>query len=321
MWSKVGYIEKFKYYWVKANSSSRSSGEFGLYLSFCCEFIVRAALVHRNPALNANIDDASVMYASGLPSIGKEKTINFNVAIGRLKLLLPQVSEDHMKALILMSSFRNNELHTDKRGFLDDQLDAVWPNILAVFVEISEFILEDLDELIGKRDADQAKLILKNFNKKKVKRISDLISIEKERFFSLSSDEIDIIRNKNNINSDYFSVNKGQYFWASKCPACANIGLLYGHSIGHSEPFLEMEEIVQEIRVQPDGFECKCCGFKVKGLDEVLAAKFRHEYSHNDSLDPVEFHGIDPLDYVDVGQIIQDYGDEQNAYTLKELNL
>ncbi|KZD01394.1 MULTISPECIES: hypothetical protein [unclassified Thalassospira] len=316
MWDKNGYLAKFKRYWARANSSSRQAIEFRLYLSFCSEFLVRAALVHKSPVLNASVDEASLRFGGGIPGAGNERSVKLETAIARLKLLVPNLNDEEHKALVAVSAFRNTELHSDKDGFLGDQLETIKPSILSAFVKIAEFMDENLEDILGKREADQAREISKQISIKKKRRTVDLIKIEKERFFSQSQEEIDKARGEAEFQFEYMISTKGQHVWVDKCPACSSRALIYGHPIGHGEPFLRNEEVVQEVRVQPDGLNCRCCNLKLKGLDEMIAANFKHEYTHIDALDPLEFHGIDPMEHVDIDKIIQDYEEDREAQYL-----
>jgi hypothetical protein len=77
---------------------------------------------------------------------------------------------------------------------------------------------------------------------------------------------------------------------------------------------LRDDGIFQEVRVQPELFECKCCELKIVGLDELMAADFPHEFTSIDDKDPVEYFGIDPMDYVDTEEIVKEYGREMFEY-------
>lgn len=87
-----------------------------------------------------------------------------------------------------------------------------------------------------------------------------------------------------------------------------------GIPIGRSEPILREHGIVQEVRVQPEIFTCNCCELNIKGLDELMAAGFDHEFVTYDDMDPVEFFDIDPMDYVDTDEIVREHQRDQYEY-------
>ncbi len=74
------------------------------------------------------------------------------------------------------------------------------------------------------------------------------------------------------------------------------------------------EELVQEVRVTPMQFSCKCCALEIKGLDELMAAGFSHEYRSIDEVDPLEHFNIDPRDYVDAEEILREYHRDMYEY-------
>ena len=102
-------------------------------------------------------------------------------------------------------------------------------------------------------------------------------------------------------------MRSGHHVKTERCPSCGHSGLLGGAPIGRSPPILGEDSIYHEIRISPNLFECKCCELKIKGLDELMAAGFDHEFQSVADVDVVEHFGIDPMEYVDTDEIIHEY--------------
>jgi hypothetical protein len=181
------------------------------------------------------------------------------------------------------------------------------PKVYSFIVKVTEFSNQNLDTLLGNEDAKSAKNIANAMMKDRSKRVQDLIRICKERFFALSDSQQSELRA--NAQTEIMSVvlKTGHHIMYIKCPACSQSGQLLATPVGRSAAFLRGSELVQEVRVIPFQYSCKCCELKISGLDELMAAGFSHEYCSIDEVDPLEHFNIDPHDYVDSDAIAREY--------------
>jgi hypothetical protein len=305
-WNSDKYFSKAQIYWQRASSPERDSEQFLMNVAFTCEFIVRGALCTINPALNAAPDKESILFAAGLEHANSHKTVNITEAIDRLSRFIPEI-KDVSKKIVALIEARNKELHSDEVGMTHIESKELMPSIYLFIVNTAKFANQDINVLLGKKDALQATKTAEAIVKDRKKRTKNLIEIAKERFFSLDEETKKGKKEEAKIGFSSAVLKNGQHIKSFKCPSCSSQGLLVGVPVGFSEPILKDSEIIREIRVIPSMFECKCCELKISGLDEVISAGFPHEFCTIDNIDPIEHFDIDPMDYVDLDEVAREY--------------
>lgn len=313
-WSAERYFAKAQRYWCHASGLPRDSEMYLLQISFFCEFLIRGCLVKAHSALNAVANEDSIRFAAGLLPEKPANTVEIKFALKRLQSLIPTITEDEAVKLRALFDIRNSELHGDMDDVSAAKAGDFLPSVYALTVRITEFSKQDLAALLGAEGAKQANDIYAATTKDRRKRVLDLIKIQKDRFFSLPREQQSKAREKSKPDFGSAVLKSGHHVIGSKCPSCANLGLLAGSPVGQSGPILRDNGIYKEIRVQPDIFQCKCCDLKIKGLDELMAAGFDHEFTTLDGMDVVEYFGIDPMDYVDVDEITREYARDIYEY-------
>lgn len=313
-WHSDKYFAKAQKYWATATALERHSEQFWLNVSFFCEFFVRGAVVQTNPALNAWMDEDSLLYAAGFPTVKNQRTIEIATLLGRLTRIYPEITEDNLSKVKLLIGARNAELHGDGDHLASLLGSEIMPGLYSFVVKLAELSQRNLDDILGNEDAAQARATAQASAKDRRNRVKGLITVHRERFYTLDEDEQKRSREDNKPKFVSAVTKSGHHIKVHKCPACSELGLLVGAPIGKSNPILRDEEIVQELRVQPESFNCKCCSLEIKGLDELIAANFPREFVSLDSMDPVEFFSIDPMEYVDVDEIIREHGRDMYEY-------
>lgn len=313
-WTSDNYFAKAQVYWSKATSRGRDDEDFLLNVSFTLEFIARGAICKVNSALNAAADLESLLFASGVAPRTPAKTADLVEVIKRLQRLVPTISDTEIVKVRALIDARNAELHGDLAEISQLNADTLMPSIYSFIVKISEFAGENLSTLLGAEDALLAKQTADALTKDRTKRVSDLIRVCKERFFSLPSSEQ---KEKRDLAEPQFVsavLTSGHHILYQKCPACAQRGQVLAAPVGRSAAFLRGDELVQEVRVIPMQFTCKCCSLAISGLDELMAAGLSHEYCLINDIDPIEHFNIDPHDYIDPEAIAREYHDDMYGY-------
>ncbi|MDG1287906.1 MAG: hypothetical protein P8P30_10170 [Rickettsiales bacterium] len=313
-WTAERYFTKASNYWQLATSKERDSEEFLLNLSFFCEFLVRGAICTQNPSLNASNDEESILYSAGIKPNKPPKSVPANVALSRLSRLIPEITTTEYDTLNAFFSIRNTELHSDEDGISTVSQSEIIPHIYSFISKVSNFAELDLSTLLNDSDAKQVKKTAEALLHDRQKRVKDLIKVQKDRFYTLPESEQDSKREASKSQFVSATTTSGHYLRTQKCPACSQEAILGGSPIGYSEPILREDGIFREIRIVPDVLECKCCGLKINGLDELMAAGVDHEFVAIDHVDVVEHFGIDPLEYVDTEEIAREYYDDQYGY-------
>lgn len=313
-WTSASFFTKAQTYWSRASARGRSHEDFLLNVSFTIEFIIRGALCYTNPALNAAADTESLLFACGQEPRTPAKSVDLTDGLKRLHRILPGLTDNEILKVRSLIEARNGELHSDVAEIGQLSVDALMPSIYSFIVKVSEYAKEDLATLLGTEDAKLAIETARAIAKDRSKRVSDLIRICKERFFSLPEAEQESKRNEAKTDAVSAVLTSGHHVKFLKCPACAASGRLIANPVGRSGAFLKGDELVQEVRITPMQFSCKCCGLEIKGLDELMAANFSHEYRSIDEVDPLEHFNIDPREYVDEEEIAREYHRDMYEY-------
>jgi hypothetical protein len=314
-WTTESYFSKAQIYWEKATSCNRNSDNFLLNVCFTMEFIARGAVCHVNPTLNAASDQESLLFACGQIPRNPAKTADFRVVLERLQRLMPKpLSKTELANIVSLMEARNAELHSDTAEMSSFTDGNLMPSIYAFFVKVTEFSEQSIEALLGKEDATLAKQTAEALAKDRSKRVKDLINICKDRFFSLPADEQQTKREATTTTAISAVLTSGHHIMYLKYPACAQKGQLVTEPVGRSAPFLREEELLQEVRVIPQQFICKCCGLEIIKLDEIMAAGFSHEYCSIDDVDPIDHFNIDPLDHIDHEAVAREYNSEMYEY-------
>jgi hypothetical protein len=314
-WTTENYFSKAQAYWTRASSRDRENEDFLLNVSLMIEFISRGALCFVHPALNAAPDQESMLFACGQVPRSSAKTIDLSEVIKRLHRLIPNITEDEISKIRTLIDARNGELHGDHADLSQLRADKIMPSIYSFIVKVANFSNENLSTLLGPSDAELANKTADAMTKDRSKRVSDLIRVCKERFFSLDQEDQKNKRSASTTKIISAVLTSGHHvLYDQKCPACAEKGQLFAAPVGRSGPFLKGDELVQEVRIIPMQYQCKCCGLEIKGLDELMAAGFSHEYRSIDDVDPIDHFNIDPHDYIDSEAIAREYYRDMHEY-------
>ncbi len=306
-WTTENYFSKAQLYWQRGSSRGRDSEDFILYLCFTLEFIARGAVCHISPALNAAPDLESLLFAFKQAPRSPPKSADLQEVIKRLQRLIPALTDTEIANIQTLINTRNAELHGDKAAIAELAVRSLMPQVYSFIVKVADFAAQELDTLLGSEDAEIARRTAQAISKDRSRRVQDLIRVCKERFFSLPHDEQAARRDESKTEVLSAVLVSGYHIMYLKCPACAQNGQLFAAPVGRSSPFLRGDELVQEVRVAPIQFNCKCCGLDIRGLDELMAAGFGHEYSSMDQVDPVDHFNIDPHDYIDAEAVAREY--------------
>lgn len=313
-WTAENYFSKAQAYWERATCRGRDNEDFLLNVSFTVEFVSRGAVCHVNPALNAAPDLESLLFACGQTPRAPAKSVDLIEVMKRLQRLLPTLTEKEMVNVRTLLDARNGELHGDTAEISQLAASSLMPSIYSFIVKVADFAGQSLGALLGSEDAKLAKQTADAMAKDRSKRVKDLIRVCKERFFSLPEEQQEEKRNASATQAVSAVLTSGHHVMYLKCPACAQIGQLFAAPVGRSAAFLRGDELVQEVRVIPMQFHCKCCSLEIRGLDELMAAGFSHEYCSIDDVDPVDHFNIDPHDYIDAEAIAREYYSDMYEY-------
>jgi len=312
-WTAEKYFAKAQLYWTRASSVGRDDPTFLLHAAFALEFVVRGCLCVINPALNAASDPESLLFATGVSPLKPARTIALGDALGRLRRHVPTITDEETNALNLLIDARNSELHDDTDSLDIASKDAILPSLYSFLVKVLTNAKIDVEDVLTD-DAAQAKQVALAATKDRKRRVQGLLQGCKDRFYTRAQAEQEELRKQTETTFVSAVMKDGRHLRRHLCPACKSQGLIVGTPIGRSAPILREDSIVREVRVVPSGFECRACELKIVGLDELMAAGFPHEFLTVDDIDPVEHLSIDPMEYVDIDEIIREHGQDRYEY-------
>jgi hypothetical protein len=73
--------------------------------------------------------------------------------------------------------------------------------------------------------------------------------------------------------------------------------------IGSTAARIKDGDLTSQRFFAPRKFECKVCGLEVVGSQALRVADLSDQLVSEDTNDPVEFFGIDPMDYIDQDEL------------------
>jgi hypothetical protein len=306
-WDSTKYFAKAKRYWAKASDLPRDDDQFLLYVSFFCEFFIRGALVFKNPVLNADLSEESILYSAAVGGFENAKTVNLKTAIARLKSVYPDLKPINFDPIQVLVDARNRELHGENDEISSQNSNEILPTVYLLAVKGSEASTQDLKDLMGEADASTASAAANAVLKDRTARVKADIRNSRDRFYEKEAALQGELRKKAVTGFIYAVQANGAHIKVHKCPACGSDAALGGKPVGVSREFLREGSLMYETRVLPTGFICNVCDLKLNGLGELMAAGFPYEFTTMDERDPVEFFGVDPMDYIDTDEIIRSY--------------
>jgi hypothetical protein len=297
LWSKA------KLYMQRANQQERSSPLYPFWASLALELVARAALAKVHPALLADPQEGSnILYACGYPVGKKPKSIPTKTVFARCAVVIPEFTEEDIGKCMVLADQRNKELHTGAAAF-EDYPTSLWlPYFLTSIAKIVNFLESDLEEFLGKEEAGAARKMLVEREQEVTGVIKKKINLHQGWFKQKTEEERVDLGEKSEKYSDKY-VRKYRNCKTAACPACGSMGVITGEIGSSSEPFLDEGEITIEIAHIPTGFKCPACSLQLSGYQELHAAGLGDQFTVKQTEDPVEFHGIEPKEYIDLGDL------------------
>ncbi|NSZ61056.1 hypothetical protein FY133_23770 (plasmid) [Agrobacterium tumefaciens] len=312
-WDASKYFAKAKRYWSKASELPRDDDQFLLNVSFFCEFFIRGVLIFKSPVLNADLSEDSLLHAAGVEGFENAKTVGLRTAITRLKSAYPDLNAVTFDPISVLIEARNRELHGEGDDISAQDLSQILPAVYLLAVKGAEATKLDLSDLMGAEDAIAASEAATAKLKDRSQRVRSDIKNAKDRFYERTSEEQAELR-KRAAAFGYAVQTNGTHLKSHKCPSCGSQAVLGAKPVGVSREFLRDGSLMYEARAVPTSFSCDVCGLKLTGLAELMAAGLPHEITTLDERDPVDFFGVDPMEYVDTSEIIREYGEEMHGY-------
>ena len=297
IWSQSSLFNKAKLYLQQLQQHVPVDWQYSLWLSFCLEFLVRAALAHISPALIANKNNwKNIAYAIGRGRVDGLKTpmsITTREVIDRLSILVPEFSTEHSSYCLQLFSKRNSELHTGDSAFAASSSDYTSTPI-ATFYEVCDVLLRSMDKDLGDlfQNMDTIREQI-SARKEQVKQLLDAQIKEKKAFWNgLDSKSQQRLRAS---SAEWATPQRGHRVL---CPSCGSHALVKGEFMEDAEDRLVDDVVEQRVLMLPSSFECIACELRLAGLSKLIFCGLGDPFIATTRYDIVDFFSQSIVDQV-----------------------
>jgi len=304
-------FQKSKLYIQRALDEDREGDLFPFWISLSLELLARSTLSKISPALLADTNSNDhLLYAFGFETTSKPRSIQTSEVFQRLLKINISFTQDDCKIANSIVEQRNTELHSAIKGFIDYPA-SMW---IADFYRICKILLKSqmltLEDLLGKEESQAAEMMIAVEDNTTKKQVIDKINAYKKVFFDLPIDQ-----QKNKIVTAQVEIRRN-YSKAKivKCPACGSDALLSGDLFSISAAKLDVGNIRQEKRYIPTKFGCVVCGLTLTSYQQIKITDFAGQFTLEEYLDPLDYHGIDPENHVDIDYLVQQKIEEMTGF-------
>jgi len=288
IWSKDALLAKAQRYAEEMLDHDRDDWKFAFWSSLTLELLARAALANISPTLLAEHKDWNNLYfALGHAPKAKRfvpNSISISEVFSRLGEILPEFDARMGGFGILHLQRRNEEVHTGSTPF-ENIGNSEW---LPLFYEASDVLMRslgnDLDLLIGKKEAVVARTVIAAAKDESAKAVAKSISAHKMVWESKAPTE------QAKLSSQSALWAAGRNGHRVKCPACGSDALLVGTPLAPPTQKLKDGAIVVTQSFLPSHFQCIACGLKIAGLPQLHACGLADAYKSTSTFDPATFY-------------------------------
>ena len=311
-WSNDTLWNKAKLYIDRAFTGDRDSETFPFFAAVGLEFLARAALAHVHPSLLADPQDGNnILYGFGYPATTRPISIPAKTIYSRLLYVVADFNKDDQSFCLLCAERRNRELHTGDLAFHNLRNSEWLPDYYRVTNKIVASLGRALNELFGDEEAKEALENIDVVQKETVALIRQKIADIKRQIAILTAAELDARREAHDYPFSYSLHSNGNAHFRKVCPACESFGVILASPIGSTAARIKDGDLTSQHFFAPKKFECKVCGLEVVGSQALRVADLSDQLVCEDISDPVEFFGIDPMDYIDPDELRRTLNEEE----------
>lgn len=311
-WSSDSLWNKAKIYIERAFTGDRNSEIFPFFAAIGLEFLARAALARVHPSLLADPQDGNnILYAFGYNTTERPITVPAKTIYSRLIYVVPDFSKDDQSFCLLCAERRNRELHTGQLAFHDLRNSEWLPDYYRVTNKIVVSLGRQLTELYGDEETREALENIDIVQKETVSEVKQKIADIRKRMSILTPEELEARRKAHDLGvlSVHFLNGSGQF--RKLCPACESFGMIAASPVGSTAARIKDGDLVSQRFFAPKKFDCKICGLEVVGSQALRVAGLSDQIVDEQTNDPVEFFGIDPMDYIDPDELRRSLSEEE----------
>ncbi len=308
LWSEDALLTKARVYVQRASDVETGSGLEQLFSLIGLELLARASLARVHPALLADPSDGpNLLFAFGFGEPRPPRSVPIATVFRRCRVVVPSFTEEFVKDGVALMALRNEELHSG--GLVLETLrSSAWqPQYYKLCDVLLAHLGFGLADFFPPGRATAASTILSELAADVESDIKQRVADRARAFAALQND----VRALRIAKASAVSEVAGDRQLRVPCPACGSPALVGGETSGISEPRTGDGEIERDVRILPTTFRCLACELPLEGHAELFHAGLGDEYSVTDTEDPLEYYGIDPLEYLSAEDLVEpDYGND-----------
>lgn len=308
-WSTDSLYNKAKLYAQRAHDEPVDSSLFGFWMSLSLELLARSALAQIHPALLADPREPdNIQYAFGINPKKLPKSIQAKTVFARCSVFIGDFTDKMSGHCLIMTDRRNAELHTGEAAFEGIDNSKWLPATYEVIEVLLKHVGRDFKDFLGEDHGAFAAETLRDRRDTIIREVQEKIASAR-KFFDGADSEWKAQRAAAVAAGLGDILKLGRTHRKCKCPSCGNDAVLSGEILARSPARIDESggAITREARVLPNSLNCPFCKLNLSGYQELREAQLGNIYSIEEQEDPIEFFGINPEEYVNIDQLIENY--------------
>jgi len=272
-WDPVQLWNKALYYAQRAEHVGDHVEDAMLFSCLALELLARAVLTAIHPSLNADpqSEGAHIMFACGIGTPGRPKSIPVHAVFSRLGVAYPEFKA-HKSVCELMMNLRNEELHSGINSF-SGLTEAKWlSDYYGAVAFLCGKLSKTLEEYLG-NDAPHARALIESSRSERRADVEKRVAAQRKLFDTLSAEE------ESAAIARAVAATKFRSTRTAKCPACDNPALLAGDEIKRGEPAYAERELTVAVTSATSDLKCMACGLHLKTVEECATAGVKPRFT------------------------------------------
>ena len=299
IWSSDAYWQKARAYLARS-AAAPTEPESLFWCAIGLELLARAALAKIHGGLLAEVsnnESEHLLFAFGgpLPKKGP-RSIGVVQVLRRLRVLVPEFTEDHASQCSVFANARNEELHTGALP-LEQLATANWrANFYRAIEPLLRHLGRSFKDFLGADEAKVARKLIKQADKIIASSVRKVVAGHRTLFDAKSQKERDALHAAAVQKAEAAALDGGHRV---SCPACAGLATLRGQVLATAEPTLEDNMVVVRSTVVPSRFACSACGLTLKTTAALQVEDLAKPFTRTLRYPPLEYYAEagDAFDY------------------------
>ena len=307
-WNSELLYNKAKLYCQRAHDEPLASSLFGFWTSLALELLARSALAKIHPVLLADPrEPENIHYAFGVNPKGPPKSVPAKAVFARCSVLVPSFTDRMSTHCLSLAERRNSELHSGAAAFSSLDNSKWLPATYEVFEVLLSHLGRSFTDLLGADHGKTAVDMLADRRDSIEKEVKDRLAMAGKKFRALSTED-QKLSSETALTAIASWLRSHRIGRRVECPACGSPAGIAGETTGRSPVKIDESTgiIMRDVRVLPNALRCPACSLELDGYQELRSVDLGSLYSVLEEVDPIEYFGIIPEDYVDIDSLVDE---------------